>query len=94
MTKTSPFSASAFTKSGSFFSYGETRLGQGRNNSKQFLADNPDMADEIEAKIYEALGVARTNGGSARTARPAEEPVATGEADAPAAGAEEEAEAA
>ncbi|MCB0864975.1 MAG: recombinase RecA [Solirubrobacterales bacterium] len=82
------------TKSGSFFSYGETRLGQGRNNSKQFLADNPDMADEIEAKIYEALGVARTNGGSARTARPAEEPVATGEADAPAAGAEEEAEAA
>ncbi len=52
------------------------------------------MADEIEAKIYEALGVARTNGGSARTARPAEEPVATGEADAPAAGAEEEAEAA
>lgn len=61
------------TKSGSFFSYGETRLGQGRNNSKQFLADNPEMADEIEAKIYEALGAQRTNGGSARTARPAEE---------------------
>ncbi len=36
------------TKSGSFFSYGETRLGQGRNNSKQFLAENPEMADEIE----------------------------------------------
>ncbi|MFN8150700.1 MAG: recombinase RecA [Solirubrobacterales bacterium] len=68
------------TKSGSFFSYGETRLGQGRNNSKQFLADNPDMADEIEAKIYEALGVVRTNGGSARTARPAEEPMATADA--------------
>ncbi len=60
------------TKSGSFFSYGETRLGQGRNNSKAFLAENPDMADEIEAKIYEALGVERANGGSARTARPAE----------------------
>ncbi len=59
------------TKSGSFFSYGETRLGQGRNNSKQFLAENPEMADEIEAKIYAALGVQRTNGGSTRTARPA-----------------------
>ena len=31
-------------KSGSFFSYGETRLGQGRNNAKQFLADNPEIA--------------------------------------------------
>ena len=38
------------TKSGSFFSYGETRLGQGRNNSKQFLTENPDMADEIESE--------------------------------------------
>ena len=38
-------------KSGSFFSYGETRLGQGRNNAKQFLADNPEIAAEIEAKI-------------------------------------------
>jgi recombination protein RecA len=47
------------TKSGSFFSYGETRLGQGRINSKQFLAENPEMADEIEAKIYEAVGVER-----------------------------------
>ena len=45
------------TKSGSFFSYGETRLGQGRNNSKQFLRENPQMAGEIEAKIYAALGV-------------------------------------
>ena len=55
------------TKSGSFFSYGETRLGQGRNNSKQFLAENPKMADEIESKIYDALGVERAPGPS-RTA--------------------------
>jgi recombination protein RecA len=48
-------------KSGSFFSYGETRLGQGRNNSKQFLAENPQIADEIEGKIYEALGVERAS---------------------------------
>lgn len=84
------------TKSGSFFSYGETRLGQGRNNSKAFLAENEDMADEIEAKIYEALGVERTNGGSARTARPPEEKIsAVDEAEIDEAdGAEEEAQAA
>ncbi|MGZ5333265.1 MAG: recombinase RecA, partial [Solirubrobacterales bacterium] len=40
-------------KSGSFFSYGEMRLGQGRNNSKQYLRDNPETAAEIEAKIHE-----------------------------------------
>jgi recombination protein RecA len=44
-------------KSGSFFSYGELRLGQGRNNTKQFLAENPEPAAEIEAKVYEALGL-------------------------------------
>ncbi len=44
-------------KSGSFFSYGETRLGQGRNNAKQFLADNPELAAEIEKKIRAALGI-------------------------------------
>src|SRR6478752_3682567 len=44
-------------KSGSFFSYGETRLGQGRNNAKQFLTDNPELAAEIEAKVRAALGI-------------------------------------
>jgi recombination protein RecA len=44
-------------KSGSFFSYGETRLGQGRNNAKQFLVENPEVAAEIEAKIRAALGI-------------------------------------
>jgi recombination protein RecA len=44
-------------KSGSFFSYGDTRLGQGRNNAKQFLADNPEIAREIEEKIRAALGL-------------------------------------
>ena len=38
-------------KSGSWFSMGEMRLGQGRDAAKQFLRDNPDMADELEAKI-------------------------------------------
>lgn len=42
-------------KSGSWFSYGETRLGQGRDAVKQLLMDNPELADEIEVKIVEAL---------------------------------------
>lgn len=45
------------SKSGSFFSYGEVKLGQGRNNVKQFLRDNPELASEIETKVYEALGI-------------------------------------
>src|SRR4051794_16729283 len=45
------------TKSGSFFSYGDERLGQGRNNAKAFLKEHPEVAKEIEGKIYEALGI-------------------------------------
>ena len=39
------------TKRGSFYSYGDIRLGQGRENSKDFLKQNPDLADEIELAI-------------------------------------------
>ena len=46
-------------KSGSFFSYGELRLGQGRNNTKQYLAENPELAGEIEAKLFAELGIER-----------------------------------
>ncbi len=38
-------------KSGSWFSYGSQRIGQGRENAKTFLKENPEIADEIEAKI-------------------------------------------
>lgn len=44
-------------KSGSWFSYGETKLGQGRDSVKQILKDNPELADEIEAKIRTAYFV-------------------------------------
>jgi recombination protein RecA len=44
-------------KSGAWYSYGDLRLGQGRDNSKNFLRDNPDLADEIETKIREKLGM-------------------------------------
>jgi recombination protein RecA len=43
-------------KSGSWFSYGETRLGQGRDSVKQIIQDNPELLDELEAKIKDALG--------------------------------------
>ena len=42
-------------KSGSWFSYGESKLGQGRDAVKKVLADNPELAEELEAKIKEAL---------------------------------------
>ncbi|MFW5706591.1 MAG: recombinase RecA [Bacteroidota bacterium] len=42
-------------KAGSWFSYGDTKLGQGRDAVKNLLIDNPELADEIEAKIVEAL---------------------------------------
>ena len=49
-------------KSGSFFSYGDDRLGQGRNNVKGYLRENPAVAKEIENKIYEALGIEPAGG--------------------------------
>ena len=42
-------------KSGSWFSYGDTRLGQGRDAVKQLLEDNPELQEELETKIKEAL---------------------------------------
>jgi recombination protein RecA len=44
-------------KSGTWFSYGEERLGQGRENVKRFLLENPDMFKEIEIKVRKALGI-------------------------------------
>jgi recombination protein RecA len=61
-------------KSGSFFSYGETRLGQGRNNTKEFLRDNPELAAELEKKIHAKLGL-----GEEGDARPEAEKAADAE---------------
>ena len=46
-------------KSGAFYSYGDTRLGQGRENARQFLQDHPELASEIEAKIRSSEAKAR-----------------------------------
>ncbi len=46
-------------KSGSWFTYGDDQLGQGKENVRQFLVDNPELANEIEQKILIALGIAQ-----------------------------------
>ncbi|MBI3922318.1 MAG: recombinase RecA [Armatimonadetes bacterium] len=49
---------SIISKTGTWFSYGDERLGQGRENAKQFLEVNPEIAEAIEAKVREATGIA------------------------------------
>jgi recombination protein RecA len=44
-------------KAGSWYSYGDLRLGQGRENAKRFLEENPDIMNEIDKKIREGLGL-------------------------------------
>jgi len=58
-------------KSGSWFSYGELRLGQGRENSRKFLKDNPDLADEIDHKVRVELGLVKASSGNGETAKDA-----------------------
>jgi recombination protein RecA len=50
-------------KSGAWFIYGDDQLGQGRENAKSFLADNADIAAEIELKIKDKLGFFATDEG-------------------------------
>ena len=44
-------------KSGSWYSYGDLRLGQGKENSREFLIENPDILEEVEARVRMALGL-------------------------------------
>lgn len=44
-------------KAGSWYSYGDDRIGQGRENAKQYLADHPDVYDEVMAKVRAAYGI-------------------------------------
>ena len=63
-------------KSGSWFSYGEVRLGQGRENSKQILAENAEMFEEIKQKVLVARGVAEVEENAAdkaETSQPEDE---------------------
>ncbi len=44
------------SKTGAWFSYGDMRIGQGRENAKQFLKDNPEVANELESKLRSIMG--------------------------------------
>lgn len=60
-------------KSGSWFTYENDQLGQGKENARKFLKDNPDLANEIEQRIMEKLGIIEAPEG---TEEPAKAPVA------------------
>ncbi|HEU4556802.1 MAG TPA: hypothetical protein VFS20_03095, partial [Longimicrobium sp.] len=44
-------------KSGAWFSFGDVRLGQGRENAKAFLQENPELAAQVEAKVKDIVGI-------------------------------------
>ncbi len=60
-------------KSGAFYSYGDLRVGQGRENAKGFLEDNPELRDEIEAEIRRQAGLP-----TGHITQPVPEPVTAG----------------
>jgi recombination protein RecA len=67
------------TKNGAFYSYGDMRIGQGRENSKQFLEDNAELAMEIETEIRREAGLPAPAAASAPAPAPSkskQEPVA------------------
>ncbi|OGO09216.1 MAG: hypothetical protein A2Z66_06005 [Chloroflexi bacterium RBG_13_66_10] len=49
-------------KRGSFYTYGEAKIGQGRENAKQYLKDNPDLTEEIELAIRQRASGTTTFG--------------------------------
>jgi recombination protein RecA len=59
-------------KSGAWYSYGDLRIGQGRENAKQFLKENPDLRQEIETKVRKELGLLRTEPDEAKQPAPEE----------------------
>jgi recombination protein RecA len=50
-------------KSGAWYTYDDDQLGQGRENAKRFLRENPELAMQLQAKVYEAVGLGGTSGG-------------------------------
>jgi recombination protein RecA len=58
-------------KSGAWYSYGDQRIGQGRENAKLFLKDNPALMAEIEVKVKEVLGIGAAGAPGAEEAEPA-----------------------
>jgi len=69
-------------KSGSWYSYGEDRIGQGRENAKQYLADHPDMMAEVNSRVRTAYGVADKDEEAATKAKSKEKEKTTKESKA------------
>jgi len=66
-------------KSGSWFSYKGDRIGQGRENARQFLRDNPDVRQTIDKELRQSLGIVKVEGaGAAEAPAPEPEPVPNG----------------
>lgn len=55
------------TKTGTWYSYGEERLGQGRENARDYLKDHPDLCREIEGKVRQAFNLGRAQAAAAKT---------------------------
>ncbi|MDR7520850.1 MAG: recombinase RecA [Armatimonadota bacterium] len=62
------------TRSGTWFTYGDLRLGQGRDNAREFLDNNPEVAREIDRRVREARGILRPRETAAEMAPAAEPP--------------------
>jgi recombination protein RecA len=57
--------AGIISKAGTWFSYGDTRLGQGRDNARSWLEENPEVADSIERQVRQTWAANSAPGGSA-----------------------------
>jgi recombination protein RecA len=57
-------------KSGSWYAYQEDRIGQGRENAKKFMKDNPDIAQDIERKIFEKAGLLKAEESNVNKTKP------------------------
>ena len=65
-------------RSGAWFTYGDIRLGQGRDNAREFLENNPELAREIDHKVRDARGLLRSREAAAEpVSAPVPEPVMT-----------------
>lgn len=70
--------ANVIQKSGAWYSYGEERLGQGRDNVRSFLKENPDLYDKMKGEVFRHFGIGATPAAGDVEAKP--EPAARPEA--------------
>ncbi len=62
-------------KSGSWYSYGDLRLGQGKENSRDFLKENPDVLEEVDARVRDSIGLGEDPEIEEATNEPKDEPL-------------------